>query len=90
MKIGPLETSGLGKETQRRCIAVAMFGVLLASVGVLVGFLVNYAPPQGSDSNQYIQGVVLTAITGAIGAFLSMLTLIVKVLTDNMKESKDD
>lgn len=53
-----------------------MFTALLASVGVLVGLLTNYAPPQGNDSRQYIQDVVLTAITGAMGAFLSMLTLI--------------
>ena len=69
-------------QTARRRTAMWMFVVLVAGVGVLVGILafsVNLLP-----DDDFVRGIVLTAIAGAISAFLSFIGLIVKGLVDNL------
>ena len=62
-----------------------MFVGLLAGVIGLVLALMYAAhnSPDGTNS-QFIQGIVLTAIAGAISALLSFMGLIVKGIVDNL------
>ena len=62
-----------------------MFLGLLTGVVGLVGALIFAAhnAPSG-DNSQFIQGIVLTAIAGAISALLSFMGLIVKGIVDNL------
>ena len=62
-----------------------MFVGLMGGVAILVGALIFAAlnAPSGENS-QFIQGIVLTAIAGAISAFLSFIGLIIKGIVDNL------
>ena len=76
-------------QTARRRAVMWMFAGLLVGVGLLVGALIFAAhnSPDGANS-QFIQGIVLTAIAGAISALLSFMGLIVKGIVDNL--TKED
>ena len=74
--------SNFDHQTARRRAAMWMFGILMIGVGVLVAALVgstNYLP-----NDDFIRGIILTAIAGAIGAFLSLIGIIVKGIMDNL------
>lgn len=60
-----------------------MFLVLVLGIVGLVFALVFSVSvlPEGDD---FVRGIVLTAIAGAISAFLSFIGLIVKGLVDNL------
>ena len=62
-----------------------MFIVLVLGVGGLVFALIASVSflPEGDD---FVRGIVLTAIAGAISAFLSLIGLIVKGLVDNLTQ----
>lgn len=62
-----------------------MFVGLMVGVGGLVVALIIAAhhAPSGENS-QFIQGIVLTAIAGAISAFLSFIGIIIKGIVDNL------
>ena len=59
-----------------------MFGILVLGVGFLVGALIFAVPSLPDDD--FVKGIILTAIAGAISAFLSFIGLIVKGLVDNL------
>ena len=72
-------------QTARRRAVMWMFGILILGVVGLVGALIfaaNNAP--GGSNSQFIQGIVLTAIAGAMSALLSFIGLIVKGIVDNL------
>lgn len=71
------------QQTARRKTAMWMFGILILGVGVLVLALI-FAFPLLPGDNDFVLGIVLTAIAGAISAFLSFIGLIVKGLVDNL------
>ena len=74
--------SNFDHQTARRRAAMWMFGILIIGVAILVAALVgstNYLP-----DNDFIRGIILTAIAGAIGAFLSLIGIIVKGIMDNL------
>ena len=60
-----------------------MFLVLVLGIVSLVVALVFSVSvlPEGDD---FVRGIVLTAIAGAISAFLSFIGLIIKGLVDNL------
>ena len=62
-----------------------MFGALVAGVVALViGLIFAAHNAPGGENSQFIQGIVLTAIAGAMSAFLSFIGLIVKGIVDNL------
>lgn len=69
-------------QTARRRAAMWMFGVLVFGVGVLVFALIVAVPALPDDD--FVKGIILTAIAGAISAFLSLIGLIVKGIVDNL------
>ena len=74
--------SNFDHQTARRRAAMWMFGILMIGVAILVAALVgstNYLP-----DDDFIRGIILTAIAGAIGAFLSLIGIIVKGIMDNL------
>ena len=60
-----------------------MFIVLVLGVVGLVLALI-FAVPALPDEDDFVRGIVLTAIAGAISAFLSFIGLIVKGIVDNL------
>lgn len=77
-----MERRTVDHQTARRRTAMWMFGILVVGVGALVAILafsVNLLP-----DDDFVRGIVLTAIAGAISAFLSFIGLIVKGLVDNL------
>lgn len=77
-------------QTQRRAIVFAMFLVLLLAGGWLAQELVQAAKtPTTPNEGDYAKGVVLTALSGALGSVLTLLGLIVKGLVDNLTEGRD-
>lgn len=70
-------------QTARRRAAMWMFGILMLGVVGLVLALI-FAVPLLPEDNDFVLGIVLTAIAGAISAFLSFIGLIVKGLVDNL------
>ena len=69
-------------QSARRRTAMWMFIVLVLGVLGLVISLI-FAVPALPDS-EFVRGIVLTAIAGAISAFLSFISIIVKGLVDNL------
>ena len=67
------------QQSARRKAVMWMFvGLLLGVVGLVVALIfAAHNSPSGNNS-QFIQGIVLTAIAGAISALLSFMGLIVK------------
>ena len=77
-----MSQKSVDQQTARRKVALWMFVALMVGVGVLVavlGFSVNLLP-----DDDFVRGIVLTAIAGAISSFLSFIGLIVKGLVDNL------
>ena len=60
-----------------------MFVFLLVAVGLLFRTL-SVSLEDLEDRSEYMQGVVLTAVTGGIGALLTLVSIIVKGLVDNL------
>ena len=61
---------------------MVMFGVLIAGVvGLVVALICSISVLPKDD---FVRGIVLTAIAGAISAFLSFIGLIVKGIVDNL------
>lgn len=83
---------------QRRKIVKWMFysllvGVIVSSIGLVftAGMFMGifFGNGEGSTSSmnttdQFLQGVVLTSITGTIAALLTYMSMIVKGIVDNM------
>ena len=62
---------------------MVMFGVLIAGVvGLVVALICSISVLPKDDD--FVRGIVLTAIAGAISAFLSFIGLIVKGIVDNL------
>ena len=78
-----------GAQTQRRGIAIAMFGVLILAGWWLIETLIEAAKGISADNDAYAKGVVLTALSGALGSILTLVGLIVKGLVDNLTEGRD-
>ena len=70
-------------QADRRKAVMRMFMVLVAGVVGLVVALI-FAVPLLPDGDDFVRGIVLTAIAGAISAFLSFIGLIVKGIVDNL------
>ena len=61
---------------------MVMFGVLIAGVvGLVVALICSISVLPKDD---FVRGIVLTAIAGALSAFLSFIGLIVKGIVDNL------
>ena len=74
-------------QTARRRAAMWMFVGLMTGVILLVlGLIFAAHNSPGGANSQFIQGIVLTAIAGAISAFLSFIGLIVKGLDNLTRE----
>ena len=65
----------MSQQTQRRSFAVFMFLALALGAAFLVGSLLGAA--EGFDDpdkgDPYVKGVVLTALSGALGTVLTLL-----------------
>ena len=72
-------------QTARRNAAMCMFKALMIGVAVLVGVLIlsiRFLP----NDNDFVGGIILTAIAGAIGSFLSLIGIIVKGIMDKLTQ----
>lgn len=69
--------------THRRKIVNGMFIWLLLGVCVLTSVIVGSIVVL-DDKSEYLQGVVLTALAGAISSMLTFMGIIVKGLVDNL------
>ena len=80
-----------GQQAARRKAALWMLFGFGIGVSILIAVLVGSAIylPDNKD-NQLIQGIVFTAIAGAISSFLSFMGLIVKGLVDNLTIDKSE
>ena len=92
------------ENSQRRNIVKGMFywllaGVILSSSGLVLtaGMFMGIFLGNGGDStssmnttDQFLQGVVLTSITGTIAALLAYMSMIVKGIVDNMTSGGND
>ena len=76
-------------QTQRRLIVAGMFVILVIAGGWITHSLVQ-AAKSTETGDDYAKGVVLTALSGALGSLLTLLGLIVKGLVDNLTGGKDD
>ena len=70
----------------RRKVAWWMFVYLLAAVLALAGTLVVAAGVLDSRNPQ-LQGIIMTALAGAMSSLLTFIGLIVKGLVDNLTRS---
>ncbi len=70
-------------QTARRRATMWMFGILVFGVVGLMLALIFSVSVLPSDDD-FVRGIVLTAIAGAISAFLSFIGLIVKGIVDNL------
>ena len=60
-----------------------MFGILVFGVvGLMLALILSVRVLPGDDD--FVRGIVLTAIAGAISSFLSFIGLIVKGIVDNL------
>ena len=74
-------------KTARRRAAMWMFGILVFGVvGLMLALILSVRVLPGDDD--FVRGIVLTAIAGAISSFLSFIGLIVKGIVDNL--SRDE
>ncbi len=78
-----MSQSTVDLQTARRRAAMWMFVILVVGVGALVAALI-FCIPALPDDDDFVKGIILTAIAGAISAFLSLIGLIVKGLVDNL------
>lgn len=78
------ESRSIEANAHRRRIVERMFWLLLGGVNVLAGALIFSAWLLRSKMDDYVQGVVLTALAGAISSLLTFMGLIVKGLVDNL------
>ena len=70
-------------KTARRRSAMWMFGILVFGVvGLMLALILSVRVLPGDDD--FVRGIVLTAIAGAISSFLSFIGLIVKGIVDNL------
>ena len=72
-------------QTARRRAAMWMFFALMIGVVGLVTVLiisVSFLP----EDNDFVGGIILTAIAGAIGSFLSLIGIIVKGIMDKLTQ----
>lgn len=73
------------QQTQRRLFAAFMFFVLAMGAAWLVSSMLStiedFKNPQG---DAYVKGVILTALSGALGTVLTLLGIIVKGVIDNL------
>ena len=70
-------------QAARRRAAMWMFIILVSGVvGLVIALIVSvsFLP----DDDDFVKGIILTAIAGAISAFLSLIGLIVKGIVDNL------
>ena len=74
-------------KTARRRAAMWMFGILVFGVVGLMLALIFSVSVLPSDDD-FVRGIVLTAIAGAISAFLSFIGLIVKGIVDNLNRDE--
>ena len=73
------------QQTARRRAVMWMFvGLLIGVVGLVLALIFAAHNSPGGTNSQFIQGIVLTAIAGAISALLSFMGLIVKGIVDNL------
>ena len=78
------QTSVDHQSARRRAVMWMFVGLLVGVVGLVLGLIFTaHNSPSGTNS-QFIQGIVLTAIAGAISALLSFMGLIVKGIVDNL------
>ena len=75
--------SNVDHQTARRQAAMRMFYGLMIGVAILVAVLIISIGFLPAD-NDFVGGIILTAIAGAIGAFLSLIGIIVKGIMDNL------
>ena len=71
------------QQSARRRAAMWMFCILSAGVCLLIGALIVAAHFLPEDDD-FVRGIILTAIAGAISSFLSFIGIIVKGLVDNL------
>ena len=71
-------------QTARRRAAMCMFFALMIGVAILVAVLIISAKNLPDD--QFVGGIILTAIAGAIGSFLSLIGIIVKGIMDKLTQ----
>jgi branched-subunit amino acid ABC-type transport system permease component len=70
-------------QTARRRAAMWIFGILVFGVvGLMLALILSVRVLPGDDD--FVRGIVLTAIAGAISSFLSFIGLIVKGIVDNL------
>ena len=76
----------MNQQTQRRLFAAFMFVTLSAGGIILVFQLVGTADTfqESENGNDYVKGVILTALSGALGSILTLLGIIVKGVMDNL------
>ena len=82
-----MSQKGVDHQIARRRAAMWMFGILIFGVVGLMLALIFSVSVLPSDDD-FVRGIVLTAIAGAISAFLSFIGLIVKGIVDNL--TRDD
>ena len=74
-------------QTARRRATMWMFGILvLGVVGLMLALIFSVSVLPSDDD--FVRGIVLTAIAGAISAFLSFIGLIVKGIVDNLNRDE--
>ena len=80
--------SGQPPRIRRNRLVWQIFQWLVISLGVAVAALIAASTLfifLGEDASQFIQGIVLTALAGAISSILSFVGLIVKGLLDELR-----
>jgi hypothetical protein len=77
-----MSESAVDHQTARRKTAMWMFVILVFGVVILVAVLVGSTRFLPDDD--FVRGIILTAIAGAIGSYLTLIGLIVKGLVDNL------
>ena len=82
-EVDPTNPKEVDHVYDRRQTVWRMFRWLLASIVILIIALV-FSVQSLSDESQFLQGIVLTALAGAISSLLSFMGLIVKGLVDNL------
>ena len=83
----PANRSGspnLDHQTARRNAAMRMFYTLMVGVGALVVVLIFSA--RNLPDDEFVGGIILTAIAGGIGSLLSLIGIIVKGIMDKLTQ----
>ena len=65
---------------------VIVLGIAIAALILAAWAFVEF----GKGASEFIQGIVLTALAGAIASILSFLGLIVKGLLDELRDGEND